>query len=98
MHMHMPHMHMPHMHMPHMHMPHMHVHMAPLALAGLAARDTASAIDEYRSFVLHEIFHGLGFVNTMFNYAKDSTGARKGLLELKKCAPCDLDGANDTLW
>ena len=38
----------------------------------------------YRPLVMHEMLHGAGFANTMFNYARDGEGRRKGLIELRE--------------
>lgn len=53
-------------------------------------------MDENRGLFRHEVFHGLGFVNSMFNYARDSQGERKHLIELKPVV--DNDGATDEVW
>jgi len=49
-----------------------------------------------RGLIIHEIIHALGFSNSMFNGARDSTGARKGLLALKQVT--DVDGTTDQVW
>lgn len=53
------------------------------SIVGVANEDTADLVKRHRGFVIHEILHGLGFVNSMFNYARDASGQRKGLIELK---------------
>jgi len=46
--------------------------------------------------VVHELLHGLGFSHTSFQYARDASGARKNMLELKRVT--DSDGASDDVW
>ena len=45
---------------------------------------------------MHEMLHGAGFANTMFNYARDGEGRRKGLIELREVR--DVDGTRDEVW
>ena len=40
--------------------------------------------------MLHEILHGLGFVNSQFNYARDGNGHRKHLLQLRAVYDADF--------
>ena len=63
---------------------------------GLHELSKERAIRENRAFVRHELLHGLGFVNSMFFYARDSRGARKNLIELRPVR--DEDGAIDEVW
>jgi len=65
-------------------------------IVGIASSATSQLISQYRGFVIHEIMHGLGFVNSMFNYATDANGVRKHLIRLGPVT--DLDGATDEVW
>ena len=62
----------------------------------LAEHSLEENIAAQRGLVLHEIFHGLGFSNSFFNYARDSTGRRKNLLALRPVV--DEDGEADQVW
>jgi len=66
------------------------------SIVGLAATSVEDGAREQRGFVRHEILHGLGFVNSMFFYARDGQGQRKNLIELRRVQ--DLDGATDEVW
>merc|ERR1719271_325115 len=66
------------------------------SIVGLAAKPLARNVATHRGFVRHELLHGLGFVNTMFNYARDSQGQRKHLIDLRPVV--DTDGARDEVW
>jgi len=66
------------------------------SVTALSASTLEQNIQEARSLVLHEVLHGLGFSNSMFMYARTSTGARKELIELKRVE--DQDGAIDEVW
>lgn len=66
------------------------------SIVGLGDDDVTDLIKQHRGFVLHEILHGLGFVNSMFNSAREPNGDRKNLLELKRVV--DEDGAVDEVW
>ena len=63
------------------------------SLVPMESRSLALNIENNRGLVLHEIVHGLGFLNSAFNYARDSNGARKNLLRLTQVV--DEDGAVD---
>ena len=57
---------------------------------------TAAEKKPLRGLVIHEVMHGLGFSGPTINYARDSAGNRKGLLEMKTVT--DQDGDTDQVW
>lgn len=65
-------------------------------LVGFHRLSVSRAVSTSRAFVRHELLHGLGFVNSMFFYARDSRGARKNLIELRPVR--DVDGSTDEVW
>ena len=66
------------------------------SIVGISQLSVNEAVDQYRAFVRHEMLHGLGFVNSMFFYARDSRGERKNLIEPRPVV--DTDGARDEVW
>ena len=52
-----------------------------------AVTPLSTHIATYRGLILHELFHTLGFSNSMFLDARGSDGSRKALLKLKQVIP-----------
>ena len=66
------------------------------SLVGVGAMTLEQSVNRFRGLLRHEALHGLGFVNSMFNYARDSRGERKHLIKLRPVV--DTDGARDEVW
>ena len=69
-----------------------------MSIAGIASTPTATLVDQHRGFIIHEIMHGLGFMNSQFNYARDAAGNRKQLIQLKPVYGADGTTVIDEVW
>lgn len=63
------------------------------SIVGMSAIPVADSVAQHRGFFRHEALHGMGFINSFFNYARDSRGFRKRLIEMRPVV--DTDGATD---
>eukprot|EP00967_Tisochrysis_lutea_P117779 scaffold190732_cov22-Tisochrysis_lutea.AAC.2 len=64
--------------------------------SGLTCFSSEEAVARWRGLVIHEILHSLGFTNSKFQNARDSSGARKNMLDFLPVE--DTDGATDYVW
>lgn len=65
-------------------------------ISDLTSLSLDQQVARVRGLIVHEVFHTLGFSNTMFRYARDGSGNRKNLIELKSVT--DTDGSKDDVW
>ena len=69
-----------------------------ILLMGISVPMTASARSryDYRSIILHELLHGLGFGITNFRNSFSHDGSKKQIVKLQKMT--DVDGSTDEVW